>query len=120
VTRTIATVTALALLGGCALVPFRHHNKEARQTRPAPAPTPTPTPGVVTVQPGSGACRLDTLKVLEGRPGSAVVAAQALQLSGARTIRWMHPGDAVTMDFQPDRLNIKLTRSNIVRRFACG
>jgi hypothetical protein len=115
-TRTIAAVTTLALLGGCAFVPFRHHQKEARQTRPAP----TPTPGVVTVEPGSGVCRLDTLKVLEGRPGSAVVAAQALQLSGARTIRWMRPGDVVTMDFQPDRLNIKLTRSNLVRRFACG
>ena len=118
-TRTIATVTALALLGGCAFVPFRHHHKEARQVRPAPAPTP----GIVSAQAAAieaGMCRLDTLKVLEGRPGSAVVAAQALQLSGAKTVRWMHPGDVVAMDFQPDRLNIKLTRSNIVRRFACG
>jgi hypothetical protein len=108
--RTIAAVTALALLGGCAFVPFRHH-KEARQSRPAP---------VAGVAVDLGACKLDNLKVLEGRPGSAVVAAQALQLSGARTVRWMRPGDMATMDLQPDRLNIKLTRENLVKSFACG
>ena len=119
-TRTIMTVAALALLGGCAFVPFRHHHKEARQTRPAPA---APAPGTAPAQVAdldAATCKLDTLKVLEGRPGSAVVAAQALQLSGARSIRWMHPGDMVTMDFRPDRLNIKLTKSNIVKSFACG
>ena len=111
-TRTIATAAALALLGGCALVPFRHHDRAARQTS-APA-TPADTAAI------ESACQLDSLKVLEGRPGSAVLAAQALQLSGARTVRWMHPGDMVTMDLQPDRLNIKLTKSNIVKSFACG
>ena len=111
-TRTIATVTALSLLGGCAFVPFRHHRKDARQGAPAPV--------AAAPAPDAGTCKLDTLKVLEGRPGSAVVAAQALQLSGARTIRWMRPGDMVTMDLQPDRLNIRLTRENLVKSFACG
>lgn len=100
-TRTFAAMAAFAILVGCA----------GRHPR---APS--------TAAPGSdaAACRLDLLKVLEGRPGSAVLAAQALQLSGARTVRWMHPGDMVTMDLQPDRLNIKLTKSNIVKSFACG
>ena len=114
-TRTIATVAALALLGGCALVPFRHHERAARQTSAPAAATPIETAAAET-----DTCRLDLLKVLEGRPGSAVLAAQALQLSGARTVRWMHPGDMVTMDLQPGRLNIKLTRSNVVKSFACG
>jgi hypothetical protein len=111
VTRALAIVAAAALLGGCALNPFRHH-REARAVVP-------PLPVVDATQPGA-ACRLDTLKVLEGRPGSAVLAAQALDLSGARIVRWMHPGDMVTMDFRADRLNIKLTRDNVVRTFACG
>lgn len=110
-TRTLVILTAAALLGGCAVNPFRHHS-EARATVP-------PAPIVDVTQPGA-VCRLDTLKVLEGRPGSAVLAAQALDLSGARIVRWMRPGDIVTMDFRADRLNIKLTRQNLVKSFACG
>ena len=113
--RSVAAMLALATVSGCALVPFRHHRSATRDVPPAPVAVAAAEP----VAPG-GACRLDLLKVLEGRPGSAVLAAQALDLSGARVVRWMRPGDAVTMDFRADRLNIKLTRANIVKTFACG
>ena len=65
-------------------------------------------------------CDVTRLKVLVGRPASAVAAAEALQLSGARTIRWVAPGTAVTMDYRPDRLNVQLTGSKKVKRFTCG
>lgn len=109
-TRTLALLTAAALLGGCALNPFRH--REARAAAPPAQVVDATEPGAI--------CRLDTLKVLEGRPGSAVLASQALDLSGARVVRWMRPGDAVTMDYRADRLNIKLTHGNTVKSFACG
>lgn len=105
-TRTIAPALVFAMLSGCALVPFRHHHAAVKPGRPV----------AVAV----GACKVDLLKVLLGRPGSAVLAAQALDLSGAHTVRWMHPGDMATMDLNPDRLNIRLTRANIVKSFACG
>lgn len=65
-------------------------------------------------------CDVSRLKVLVGRPASAVAASEALHLSGARTIRWIEPKSAVTMDFQPDRLNVVLGGNKRVRRFTCG
>ena len=108
-TRALAILTAAALLGGCALNPFRHH-REAHAVQPV---------AVASVDPAF-ACHTDTLKVLEGRPGSAVLASQALDLSGARVVRWLRPGDVATMDYRADRLNIKLTHGNAVKSFACG
>lgn len=117
--RTVVAAAALASLGGCAFVPFRHHHARAPTER-LPETPPVAVVETPRAPPVTGACRTDLLRVLERRPGSAVVAAQALDLSGARTIRWMRPGDIVTMDFRPDRLTIKLTRANIVKSFACG
>ena len=39
---------------------------------------------------------------------------------GKRTIRTIHPGDAVTMDFVPYRLNIELGADGRIKRFHCG
>jgi len=40
--------------------------------------------------------------------------------SGARRVRWIQPGDAVTMDYIPERLNVHLDERGIIQRFACG
>ena len=65
-------------------------------------------------------CQVATLKAFTGRPGSAVLAADALAQSGARTIRWLKPGDLVTMEYREDRLNIRLDGRGIVKEFTCG
>lgn len=95
--KALALAMAALALAGC------HH-----RARPAPAAT---DPAV---------CDVARLKVLVGRPASAVVASEALQLSGARAIRWVGRGSAVTMDYRPDRLNVLLTSGKKVRRFTCG
>jgi hypothetical protein len=40
--------------------------------------------------------------------------------SGARRIRYIRPGDAVTMDYSAARLNVHLDARDRVERFACG
>lgn len=65
-------------------------------------------------------CTVDPLGKLIGEPASAILAANALLLSGARSLRWVSKESAVTMDFQPDRLNVALSRRNRVKRFTCG
>ena len=45
---------------------------------------------------------------------------RALQRSGARTLRVRRPGEAYTMDYRPDRLNLDLDRMNRVRSVSCG
>ena len=57
---------------------------------------------------------------LVGRPASAELGAEAQRLTGARTVRWLRPGDIVTMEFREDRLNIDLDERQRVRAIRCG
>ena len=72
-------------------------------------------------RPGTGyRCDASTLGNLIGRAATRELAAEALRRSGSRGLRWIRPGDAVTMDYREDRLNIHLDGRNRVERFACG
>ncbi|MDP8993876.1 MAG: I78 family peptidase inhibitor, partial [Pseudomonadota bacterium] len=57
---------------------------------------------------GDTGYRCDAARVadLVGRPATAELGAEALRRSGARSLRWIRPGDVVTMEYRPDRLNI--------------
>lgn len=48
------------------------------------------------------------------------LAQRAKRASRARTIRVIRPGQAVTMDFRGDRLNIETDERNRVRALRCG
>jgi Peptidase inhibitor I78 family len=65
-------------------------------------------------------CRIDAAAALIGQQSSQELAAEALKRTGARTVRWIWPGTAVTMDYQFDRLNIELDAAGRVTRFGCG
>ena len=65
-------------------------------------------------------CDSNSLGDLVGRAPTRELGAEALRRSGARALRWIRPGDAVTMDYREDRLNIHLNAQNRVARFACG
>lgn len=81
---------------------------------PAPAPARAPTP----VLPGE--CAAEPARLLEGKPFDADIQAQAQRLTGARSVRVIRPGQAVTMDFNSFRLNIELDASDRVLRVRCG
>jgi len=70
--------------------------------------------------PLEGKCTTDRLAALTGKARSENVAKQALRWSGARTIRWISPGMAVTMDFRSDRLNLDLDAQGKITRAHCG
>jgi hypothetical protein len=89
-----AALTALAL-AGCATI----------------APPETPS---------AGQCRADSLGELVGRPADAALGAEAMRRSGALRLRWIRPGDMVTMDYSAQRLNVHLDAQGRVERFACG
>ena len=67
-----------------------------------------------------GACSTEALRDLIGRTATAELGAEALRRSGARTIRWIQPGQMITMDYSPARLNIRLDEKNAVLSFDCG
>ncbi|GAA4217722.1 hypothetical protein GCM10022253_16940 [Sphingomonas endophytica] len=95
-TRTIGLVMLLAL-GACA--------------KPATSVAANEAPGVQ--------CDANAVQSLVGRM-AAEVTAEAQKRSGARTVRSYRSGDAVTMDFRPDRLNVERDAAGKVVKFSCG
>jgi len=70
--------------------------------------------------PARAGCHAEAAAALVGRSATPELGAEALRLAGARRLRWIRPGDAVTMDFSPQRLNVHLDLQNRVERLACG
>jgi dihydroxyacid dehydratase/phosphogluconate dehydratase len=66
------------------------------------------------------ACATTGLGGMVGQTASTAVGAEAMRAANARTIRWIRPGDIVTMDHRTDRLNIDLDVSNRITAFRCG
>ncbi|MDT8757961.1 I78 family peptidase inhibitor [Sphingomonas psychrotolerans] len=70
--------------------------------------------------PPPGKCVADGLGSLTGKARSEAVAKEALRLSGAKNLRWIAPGMAVTMDYREDRLNLNVDEKGKILRAHCG
>ena len=97
-----AVAAALAALAtGCAQEP---------QVPPAPPP-PQLTPA---------ACDEAAAQFAVGQVASAALAEQVRQRAGAQRVRTVRPGDMITMEFDPGRLNLELDAAGKVARVRCG
>ena len=65
-------------------------------------------------------CNADRVQPLVGREATTDVVTRAKDRSGARTVRLIKPGEAVTMDFRSDRLNLDLDNVNTITAARCG
>ena len=88
-------------------------------------------PPVAPERPPAGTCHIDRLLKLVGRPADHLsrlvgrpatpeLGAEAQRLSGAARLRFIRPGDMVTMEIDPQRLNIHLDAQDRVDHFVCG
>lgn len=73
-----------------------------------PAPVPVPPDNLAT-------CGADQLQYLVGRPG---VILDGMRFS--QDVRVIQFGSAVTMDYNPYRLNFWLDRRDVIERVTCG
>lgn len=67
------------------------------------------------VDPSADACGAEPLKNLLGQDMSTLAA-----MTFPDTTRFIGPGDAVTMDFSPRRLNFDLDEDGVILRIWCG
>ena len=67
-----------------------------------------------------GKCHAEGLERFAGQPASSENGAAILRESGARTLRWIPHGSAVTMDFSEQRVNVKLDPQSRIEAVTCG
>lgn len=96
-----SSLALLAVLAGCSSL----------ETPEAAAPQPA--------EPHAG-CQAEALPGLLGKPATAERVEQARQQTGAKTVRVLAPGDAVTLDYDSQRLNIDIDEAELIQRVSCG
>lgn len=69
---------------------------------------------------GRDACNAAAASEAIGRRATPALRSEVARQVGHERIRWIAPGQAVTMDFRPDRLNIDLDSGGVVVRARCG
>ncbi|WP_168554553.1 I78 family peptidase inhibitor [Novosphingobium sp. SG720] len=65
-------------------------------------------------------CGEGRLAALMHQPENDETHAAVIAAVGHRHIRWVHPGDAVTMDYQPGRLNVIVDEHGQIAATRCG
>ncbi|MEO5706761.1 MAG: I78 family peptidase inhibitor [Alteraurantiacibacter sp.] len=80
----------------------------------------TPADGEPPARPPAGECDASGVQDHVGHTASAQAGATLLRLTGARTLRWVPPRTAVTMDFRQDRLTVSYDDDMVIERISCG
>jgi hypothetical protein len=89
------------------------------QTMPQP-PADEGAPAVNTNEPDAAECGADKLERWVDAELSDAVKADIREAVGHGRIRYIAPGDMVTMDFRPDRLNVETGDDGRIKLFRCG
>lgn len=78
------------------------------------------TPQTASDPVGEATCKDEALRSFIGVRASQSSGTEMLKSSGARYLRWVGPGMAVTMDYQPDRLTISYNQAMAITSARCG
>ncbi|MBG6508908.1 hypothetical protein I5I77_24735 [Pseudomonas aeruginosa] len=102
-----------ALLAGCSSngdSPSTEGASVATGSASAPAATPA----------ADGRCDANAVQAYVGKQASAAIIEEARRAAGAEVARALRPHDAVTMDYNPRRLNIDVADTRVIKRLSCG
>ncbi|AVO50105.1 proteinase inhibitor I78 [Melaminivora suipulveris] len=108
---TALTLAALLALAGCSSIGLPGGGSgEPPQPRPIGAST----------APVGGTCDTQGAQWAVGRAGTAKVVEDARVRAGARMARVLRPGQAVTQEFDADRLSLQLDSAGKITAARCG
>ena len=87
-----------------------------------PIPVPEGTPGALEIVLDEGdPCGARDLRSFLGQPASAAQGVRMVGASGAAVpVRVIGPGDAVTEDFNPARVNLRTDAAGTITGIDCG
>lgn len=103
--KALSPVLAGLLLAGC-----------AGMSSPPPHESAPPPPRVEN----QADCGAERVQDRIGREYSEALEASIRQQSGAASMRVIRPGEAVTLDYRADRLNVRLDDDDIISEIGCG
>ncbi|MDR7101960.1 I78 family peptidase inhibitor [Croceicoccus sp. BE223] len=98
--RLIILVAAPLALSGCA--------------------TTATAPSDPVVSEPEGTCDARAAQVWVGKMATTDMGAELLASTGSRTLRWIPPRTAVTMDYRPDRVSVSYDDNMIITQISCG
>lgn len=84
------------------------------------AGTPAPAPAPAEPQPTASACDADAARGVIGQVATAERVEEARLAAGAQVARTLEPGQMVTMEYHPSRLNLDVDEANVVTQVRCG
>jgi outer membrane biogenesis lipoprotein LolB len=90
------------------------------QSQAAAAEAAAPAPATPPATELAGSCDDTQAQWIIGKPGTDTDVEQARKDTKAETVRSLKPGDAATMDFNPNRLNVILDDKGVVSSVNCG
>lgn len=67
-----------------------------------------------------GKCDASAAQVRVGKMATTEMGAELLTSTGSRTLRWIPPRTAVTMDYRPDRVSVSYDDNMIITQISCG
>jgi 23S rRNA-/tRNA-specific pseudouridylate synthase len=86
-------------------------------TTPAAPPAAS---GPAPARPAASICNAEPAQFAVGKTAGANVVEEARQRSGADMARLLRPNQAVTMEFNAQRLNLDVDTSGVITRVRCG
>ncbi|HHW1605473.1 I78 family peptidase inhibitor [Pseudomonas aeruginosa] len=102
-----------ALLAGCS------SNGDSPSTEGASVATGSASASAATPA-ADGRCDANAVQAYVGKQASAAIVEEARRAAGAEVARALRPHDAVTMDYNPRRLNIDVDDTLVIKRLSCG
>jgi hypothetical protein len=65
-------------------------------------------------------CDAAKVQSMIGQVATQALGGEAVRTAGARTMRWIAPDSAYTMDYRTDRLNVHVDARNRITKINCG
>lgn len=65
-------------------------------------------------------CDADPAQTLLGQTVSSDIEARAKELSGSKTVRTLRPDNVITMEYNPQRINLRVDEQDAITSVGCG
>ncbi|NKB16386.1 MAG: peptidase inhibitor I78 [Sphingomonadales bacterium] len=85
-----------------------------------PPPYQTGQREPISLRDDDDGCGMSLVQSFVGLRANDAVRGEVARQSGAGSLRWVRPGEAVTMDFRADRITAELDEDDVIRTLRCG